>query len=160
MIPAARRTLRMSLEIRNNRDLLAGLFFIVIGAAAMYIASGYRFGTTTQMGPGYFPILLAIALILLGAVVSIRGLRMREQITVSWSPRAMIVLTLVIILFAVLMPFAGFVPAVAALVAASSAASSEFKFREMVILAVIVTSLTTGLIVFALGLPYPLFGSR
>ena len=42
------------------------LMLIAIGAAAMFIARNYPFGTALRMGPGYFPIVLGALLILFG----------------------------------------------------------------------------------------------
>ena len=55
----------MKLEIRNNKDFWAGMMFIGIGAAAMFIARDYPFGSALRMGPGYFPSVLGGILILL-----------------------------------------------------------------------------------------------
>ncbi len=43
----------MKLTLRNNKDFWAGLTFAGAGAAAMFIARTYPFGTTLRMGPGY-----------------------------------------------------------------------------------------------------------
>ncbi len=45
----------MKLAFRSNKDFWAGLMFAGTGAAAMFIARNYPFGTTLRMGPGYFP---------------------------------------------------------------------------------------------------------
>lgn len=48
----------MNLDLRNNKDFLSGLMFIVTGLGAVFIARDYPVGSTLQMGPGYFPIAL------------------------------------------------------------------------------------------------------
>lgn len=45
----------MRLELRNNKDFWAGMMFFGTGAGAMTVARHYPFGTTLNMGPGYFP---------------------------------------------------------------------------------------------------------
>ena len=50
----------------DNKDVWAGLMLIAIGAAAMFFARNYPFGTALRMGPGYFPMLLGGLLILFG----------------------------------------------------------------------------------------------
>ena len=59
----------MQLEIRNNRDVWAGVMLIATGAAAVIIARDYAFGTSLRMGPGYFPSVLGGLLVLLGVGV-------------------------------------------------------------------------------------------
>ena len=50
----------------DNKDFWAGVMLIATGAATMFIARGYAFGTTLRMGPGYFPTVLGGILILFG----------------------------------------------------------------------------------------------
>jgi hypothetical protein len=54
-------------------DILAGLIFIGFGAAFGYAASGYELGTAFRMGPGYFPLVLAGVLALIGAGIVAKG---------------------------------------------------------------------------------------
>ena len=53
-------------RILDNKDFWAGLMLIVIGAAAIFIARNYAFGTALRMGPGYFPTVLGGLLIVFG----------------------------------------------------------------------------------------------
>jgi len=46
-----------------------GLSCIAIGAAAIWIASGYPYGTVTAMGPGFVPTAVSIFLIVLGLLI-------------------------------------------------------------------------------------------
>ena len=52
----------------DRREVAAGSLFAAFGAGVVLYAQSYDRGTATQMGPGYFPTLLGIALVLLGAV--------------------------------------------------------------------------------------------
>ncbi len=146
----------MKLELRNNKDFWAGLVFTGTGAAAMFIARHYPFGTTLRMGPGYFPRVLGGILILFGLYVMVRGLRSNEKIQGNWSVRALIVLPLSMVLFGVLMELAGFVPALAALIFVSAASGREFKFKEVLLLTVFLGVLSVAMFIWGLGLPYPL----
>jgi putative tricarboxylic transport membrane protein len=55
------------------------------------------------------------------------------------------------------MEYAGFVPALIALIIISASASREFKLTEVLILAVGLTVACWALFIWGLGLPYPLF---
>jgi putative tricarboxylic transport membrane protein len=144
---------------RNSRDFWAGMTFMGTGAAAMFIARNYPFGTTLRMGPGYFPRVLGGILILFGIYVMIKGLRSHEQIEGTWSVRALIVLPSSMVLFGVLMEHGGFIPALVALVFGSAAASREFKFVEVLLLTVLLTALSAAVFIWGLGLPFPLLKS-
>ena len=50
---------------------------IAIGAAAIFVARNYPFGTALRMGPGYFPVVLGGLLIVFGLAVLAIGLRQR-----------------------------------------------------------------------------------
>lgn len=47
----------------SRTDLTAGLLVIAVGVLALIEALNYSFGTTRNMGPGYFPIVLSVLLI-------------------------------------------------------------------------------------------------
>jgi hypothetical protein len=150
------RNSQLNIALRNNRDFWAGIMLIAFGAASIFIARGYPFGSTMRMGPGYFPSVLGAILILFGIYVMIIGLRAAETITVRCSTRALIVLPLSMVAFGVLMTHAGFIPAMALLVFGSASAGREFKFVEVLLLTVILTGLSVAIFIWGLGLPYPL----
>ena len=146
----------MNIALRNNRDFWAGFMLIVLGAASIFIARDYPFGSTMRMGPGYFPSMLGGILVLFGIYVMIVGLRKGEKIAVHCSLRAVIVLSLSLIAFGVLMSHAGFIPAMAVLIFGSASAGREFKFVEVLLLTVILTGISVAIFIWGLGLPYPL----
>jgi putative tricarboxylic transport membrane protein len=146
----------MKLTLANNKDVWAGLMLIAIGAAAIFVARSYPFGTALRMGPGFFPVVLGGLLIVFGLAVLAIGLRKGESMAGSWSLRALIILPLSLILFGLLMEYAGFVPAMLVLIFGSATASTEFRFLEVLLFAAGLTALSVAVFVWALGLPYPL----
>jgi hypothetical protein len=146
----------MKLALRGNKDFWAGLVFAGTGAGAIFIARTYPFGTTLRMGPGYFPRVLGVILILFGIYVMARGLRNFEKIKGNWSVRALIVLPLSMVLFGVVMELGGFIPALAVLIFVSAASGREFKFKEVLLLTVLLTVMSVAMFIWGLGLPYPL----
>jgi hypothetical protein len=157
----------MGFDIRN-KDLWSGAMLIAIGAVTMFIARNYPFGTTLRMGPGYFPIVLGGILILFGLYLAAAGWRSSppphpvpqpapDRERESWPLRGMILLPLAFILFGVLMTYAGFVPALLALIFVSALASPQFKLIEVMLLSMVLTALSVALFVWGLGLPYSLF---
>ncbi len=146
----------MKLVFRSNKDFWAGVTFAGTGALAVFIARTYPFGTTLRMGPGYFPSVLWWILILFGVYVMFRGLRSNEKIKGNWSTRALIVLPLSMVIFGVLMELAGFVPALVALIFVSAASGREFKFKEVLLLTILLGVMSVAMFIWGLGLPYPL----
>ena len=86
----------------------------------------------------------------------LRGLRKYEKIQGNWSVRALIVLPFSMVVFGILMKFAGFVPALIALCFVSAASGREFKFKEVLLLTLFLGVLSVSLFIWGLGLPYPL----
>ncbi len=148
----------MRLECRDNRDFLAGAMFFGVGAAALFLARHYQFGSTLRMGPGFFPVLLGITLVLFGVYIMIKGLRKHERIQGNWSIRAMIMLPLATVLFGFLIERTGFIPALLVLGFGSAAAGNEFRWGEALLLTAFLTVLSVVLFIWGLGLPYSLIG--
>jgi hypothetical protein len=129
---------------------------IGIGAVSMWLARDYAFGTSLRMGPGYFPTVLGGLLVLFGLVLVVRGARAKEEIEPGWSPRALVVVPLSLILFGVLIDRAGFIPALLVLIFGSAAAGTTFRFLEVALLAIALVVLSVALFVWGLGLPFRL----
>ena len=150
------KELLMKQELRRNKDFWAGLMLIGIGAAAMFIARDYRFGSASRMGPGFFPTLLSVILIAFGGGIMAVGLRSGEKIQGSLSLRALVMLPLSLILFGILMHLAGFIPALVALVFLAAASGREFEFVEVLLMTALLTAASVALFIWGLGLPYPM----
>ena len=60
-------------SIRNPKDFWSGVLFVALGVAAIVIGSNYTLGTAARMGPGYFPRILGILLIVLGGILALRA---------------------------------------------------------------------------------------
>jgi hypothetical protein len=146
----------MKTGLVGNKDFLAGLVFVLIGVLAVVVARDYPFGTAMRMGSGYFPTVLGGILILLGAWVMARGLRSGEEVKGEWGWKPLAFIALAFVLFGVLMPRLGLVPALAAAVLASALGGREFRTKEALILAAVMSAATAVLLLYVLKMPYPL----
>jgi Tripartite tricarboxylate transporter TctB family len=146
----------MRAGLLSSKDFWGGLMLIALGVAAVLVARGYAFGTVLRMGPGYFPTMLGIILVLFGLCVFAQGLRNPEPMEGGWSMRALIVLPVAFALFGFLMDRAGFVPALAVLIVASAAASSSFRLVEVALMTAVLTAACVAVFIWGLGLPYRL----
>jgi len=147
----------MKLDWRTNKDLWAGIHYILTGGIAMWIARDYPFGSALRMGPGYFPSVLGGIMIAMGIYVVALGLRKdHEKIQGHTSIRALIVLPLSMAVFGWLMEEAGFIPAMLALVPISAAAGRDFRWLEITLLTIGLTIVCALGFIWGLGLPYPL----
>ena len=58
------------MSIKSQKDFVSGLMFTTTGAVfAWNSALSYEIGTAGQMGPGYFPLVLGLVLVLLGGFI-------------------------------------------------------------------------------------------
>ncbi|MEW6513040.1 MAG: hypothetical protein AB1443_03460 [Pseudomonadota bacterium] len=63
------------IPVRLTADALAGALFALIGLGVVFVAGDYPAGEAARMGPGYFPRLLGMVLMLLGLVVMVMSRR-------------------------------------------------------------------------------------
>jgi len=138
--------------IRHPKDFYAGLVFIAFGIAALVIGSNYNLGTAARMGPGYFPRILGILLILLGAALSLRALRLQGSPIAAWKWRPTLVVLGSVVIFGLIVTTVGLVLSTILLIVMASAASHEFRPREAAISAVILAAVCVGIFVIGLKL--------
>ena len=148
----------MKPDLRNNRDFIAGLLFIVLGGLAVALARDYPFGTTMRMGPGYFPTVLGGILLLFGVYVLARGVRSGEKVKGEWGWKPLALIALSIVLFGLLLDRVGMVPATVVTLLIAAAAGREFRWKEVILLAVVMTAFSVAVFSYGLKLPYPLLG--
>ena len=68
----------MNVELHGSKKRYAGLLFMLIGVFFIWQALTYPIGTPTVMGPGFFPLVLAITLTTLGFIAFVQTLRAKE----------------------------------------------------------------------------------
>ena len=136
--------------VRSPKDLVAGLLFIAVGIAAIAIASNYTLGTAARMGPGYFPRILGMLMIVLGAILALRSLRLAGPPLPGWKWRPVLVVLGSVVVFGLIVTRVGLVLSTILLIVMASAASREFRPREALISGGLLALLCVG--VFVIGL--------
>jgi hypothetical protein len=147
------------MHIRNQKDFWAGLLFAAFGLFFSGFGTRYTFGTAARMGPGYFPTVLGIILVILGVVIALAALSPRAEAShvakFSWSTIFLVLGS--VVLFGLLLNRAGLVIALAAVVIVSSYASHEFGWKATLINTVVLIALCLAVFVYALSLQFPLW---
>jgi hypothetical protein len=148
------------MKIKSQRDFWAGLMFVAVGLGFAWGALTYRFGTSAQPGPGYFPFGLGILLALLGAFTLFESLTIDtddgEPVhPTAWKP--LLVILGSIVLFGLLLPRLGLIIALPVLVVTSAMAGHEFKWGEALLAALILTVASWAIFSWGLSLPLPLW---
>jgi hypothetical protein len=144
-------------EMRNPKDFLAGLLFMAFALVALVVGSSYPVGTASRMGPGYFPRALGIAILILGAVLGLRGFRGASAELPGWHWRPFILVLLSALVFGLTALWLGLVVASLALVLLSSGASPEFRWKAALISGGLQALAMAVIFVYGLGIPLPVW---
>jgi hypothetical protein len=147
----------------NAKDLRVGLLFVAIGLGfGVHAWLGIRIGTPARMGPGFFPVVLSVVLVGLGALIAGRAIGAspsqpgRVAWRVSWRGLALVLAAPVV--FGLTIRGLGFVPAVAAAGLIASLASRDTGLARAVLIALGLTALCVAIFIYGVGVPTPLFG--
>jgi len=146
------------MKIKSPKDFWAGLMFIGVGAFfVVWAAAHYQLGTAVRMGPAYFPILLGGLLVFLGVLILLESFAMTGPPVPRFSFRPLILISLACVIYGYLMKPLGLVGATAARVIISASGGQEFKWKEVIILCVVLIVFSVLVFVKGLSLPFPLW---
>jgi len=147
------------MKIANQQDFVSGCIFVLIGSVFSLGAwFKYPLGSASDPGAGYFSFGLGAILFVLGGLVVFNALGKEVDIAgaigaIAWRP--IIVILASVAAFGYLLPRLGLLVALPSLVIASSLATVEFRLRDALISAVVLTAASYGLFVKALSLNLP-----
>jgi hypothetical protein len=146
-------------RIRINQDFVSGLMFVGWGVLGLWVAHGYPMGSALRMGPGYLPRLLCWGLVILGAIIAIRGAMVAGERVERWHWRPLVVVSLAVLSFALLLEPGGLLLATLALVVIGAFGGSEFRLHEALLLAAGLAAGAVLIFVYGLKLPMPIWPS-
>ena len=145
------------INVRHPRDFWAGVLFLLLGGAAIWLARGYMLGSAARMGPGYFPTVLGGLLALLGLILAGRGLVVDGQAIMRFHWRHLLLTLGSVILFGATLPHVGMVVSIFVLVIMSAFAGHDFRPREVAILAAVLAAGSVAVFVYGLKLQFPVW---
>ncbi len=154
------------MQIKSQKDFFSGLLFIAVGIAFAWGATNYKVGDAARMGPGYFPLLLGILVGIIGIAVTFSSLVVETEDgdkigSIAWRPLFFVILSNLI--FGVLLgglpsiglPYMGLIAAIIALTFIAALAGSEFRFKEVLILSIVLAVVCYLTFIVALKLQFP-----
>jgi hypothetical protein len=148
----------MRLGIRNPQELLAGVLFLAFGGFVLAYARNYPMGTATQMGPGYFPTVLASLLCALGAINVVKGLRATQVTSIGTWPLVPLAFVIAgVLAFAALITDHGLFPAVIAVLLLGCYDRLFRRPLEVAAICVIMLALAWAVFIYAIDLPIDLW---
>ena len=130
------------------------------GSGFFLFGQELEMGTSFRMGPGYFPTILSILMIGLGAVIAAQALRAPTTEhsfgQVPW--RGLLLLIGAVLFFGFVVRGVGLAPAVLIVVLATAWASRYARLRSSLPLSIGLAAFCAVLFIRLLGLPLPLTG--
>ncbi|CAN5508686.1 tripartite tricarboxylate transporter TctB family protein [soil metagenome] len=146
------------MKIKSEKDFWSGLMFVVTGVAFAVGATNYSLGESARPGPGYFPLGLSVLLAILGAIVLFKSLTIESEGgdpigKIAWRPLWVIVIAITV--FGLALPRLGMFITLPLLIIMVSFAGDEFRIKEVIINAVLLTALSWVLFVYGLNLTIP-----
>ena len=120
--------------MQKPRDVFGGLIVMTIGTGFLVYSQALDIGTASRMGPGYFPTILSILMILLGLVIA--GLALRGPTTEHsfGQPRGVLLLIGAVLFFGFALRGLGLAPAVLIVVLVTAWASRYAALRSSLLL--------------------------
>jgi hypothetical protein len=147
------------MQPKSVKDILSGLIFVGCGLAFGIAATGYEIGTALRMGPGYFPLVLAGALALIGIAIAARGLAGGEEGGLGAVPwRALVLILGAVVIFGATVRGLGLGPAILVTAFVTALASDENGPAAAAVLAAALTVFCLLIFSYGLGVPVPVLG--
>ena len=150
----------------SQKDFVSGLMFMAVGGSFAWGAVDYEIGDAARMGPGYFPFMLGLILVLLGVLVTFNAFKSGppggDKIgALAWRPLVFILGAnllfgaLLVGIPAFGLQAFGLIVAIFGLVIMAGYAREGAKFKESLILAAILAAGSYLAFVKLLNLQFP-----
>jgi hypothetical protein len=143
------------MNIRISTDVATGAFFCILGAGAIYIGAGYPMGSAARMGPGYFPFLVSVGLIMIGLFLLGRSIVTESTTIGQIALRPLLTVVASTLAFGLLIEDWGFPLAGLVLVGGVCFARPGLRPIEIILLVVGLVGFCILLFAYLLGLNLP-----
>ena len=156
------------MNIKSQKDFFSGLLFTAVGVAFAWGATKYSLGTAARMGPGYFPTMLGVLMVVLGGVITFKAMVVETEDgdkVGSWAWKPLLFIIAANLLFGLMLggmpsikfPAFGLIVGIYALTFVASLAGEEFKFKEVAVLATILAVMSYLAFIVLLKLQFPVW---
>lgn len=145
--------------ISNGRTrIFAGFFLLLSAATGFHAWKNMTVGTASQMGPGFFPLMLSIVLGALSIIVVLTESDGPGRLKLP-PAKALVLILIAPVIFALSIGPLGLVITVAIVVLVTSFASRLARLRDSLLLSGGLTVFCTVVFYYLLSLPIPLWGT-
>ena len=147
-------------RVKSPQDFGAGAVFVVIGIAGIVFGGDLPMGTTSRMGPGYFPTLLSVLIILIGTIVGARGLTVDGPAIERIHLRPLLFILTAIVVSGYLLNWVGLAFTSIAITLLAGFARRDAELRETLLLGAGIGLFAIAVFVYALNQPLPAWWGR
>lgn len=156
------------MNIKSQKDFFSGLMFMGVGVAFAWGATTYKVGEGARMGPGYFPLMLGVLMLVLGIAITFKALVVEtvggDKIG-KWAWKPLVFIILANLVFGALLaglpsikfPAFGMIIAIYALTFIASMAERGWKVKNTFILATVLAAGSYIAFVLVLKLQFPVW---
>ncbi len=138
------------------REFLAGSLLVLLGVfSAIYAGFSYDIGTLSEMGPGFFPVVLGSLLTLFGVRIAFSSLGTSGD-TTNFEWMTVLIVCFSLVLFALLLKPLGLIFSII-ITASLSAVPSKQSLKKNLFTAVVIASLSYVIFVLGLSVVVPLW---
>ena len=156
------------MNIKSQKDFVSGLMFMGIGGFFAWGATAYSLGTGARMGPGYFPLMLGVMMVILGVFITFNSLvieRSGGDKIGKWAYKPLFFIIAANLIFGICLgglpsiklPAMGMVFGIYVLTFVASMASAGWKFKTTLILATSLAVISYVAFVKILNLQFPVW---
>ena len=147
-------------RLANKRELYSALLMMLIGIGTVVISLNYRIKTLANMGPGYFPLILGVGLILVSILIIATSAideskEVERQPVVAYRPWLFVASG--IVAFIVLGKYGGLIPATFILVFLSALGDRANSIKAALVVAAVMTVMGVAVFHYGLQIQFALF---
>jgi hypothetical protein len=148
------------LKIKNRRDFFGGVTMICVGLLFIWFGRELEVGNSFQMGPGYFPTMLSLLLIIIGALIILQALVLggEDSEPEIWNWKAFGLVIAAPVCFGMLLAGLGLAPTMFLLIVGVATASRYANWYHSILLGLFLAVCSALLFTKLLSLPVSAFG--
>jgi hypothetical protein len=144
-------------RLLTSKDFLAGNLYMAFGLLGLWLARTLEIGTASAMEAGYFPRLVCMLLVALGAALAVTALLQPGEAPERGTWRPFVFVTLSCLAFALLLRPLGLVLTLAISTVLARFAGGNLRPLALLLLCLILIVANVGIFVLALKIPIPLW---
>ena len=144
-------------RLLTSKDFLAGNFYLAFGLLGLWLGRTLEIGTAGAMEAGYFPLLVCMLLVAIGAALAVTALLQPGEAPERGTWRPFIFVTLSCLAFALLLRPLGLVLTLLISTVLARFAGGNLRPVALLLLCLILIVANVGIFVIALKIPIPLW---